>query len=72
MNKTFSQGWAAEPFKRQFPEMDEKDAAHLDRLNHAITDMLLSDLLTQSQVDGIRQKRFPKLVSKYVSRIQKS
>lgn len=66
MSNTFEQGWAARPFKEQFPELDDKAAEHLDRLNHAITDMLLSDLLTDSQVRDIRTKKFPKLVSREV------
>jgi hypothetical protein len=32
----------------------------------SITDMLLSDLITESQAANIRQKRFPKLVGKEV------
>lgn len=68
---TFEQGWAARPFKEQFPEMDIRDAEHLDRLNHSITDMLLSGLLTDSQVRDIRQKKFPRVVSGYVSKIKK-
>lgn len=66
MATTFEQGWAALPFKEQFPDLPEKEAARLDRLNHAITDMGMADLLTSSQVRDIRQKRFPKLVSEVV------
>ena len=68
MKKTFEQGWAADPFKDQFPELEEKDAKHLDNVNHAITMLLLSDMITSSQCDNIRSKRFPKLVSKYVNK----
>lgn len=64
---TFEQGWAARPFKEQFPELSDKAAERLDKLNHAITDMLLCDLLTDSQVREIRTKKFPKLVSREVS-----
>ena len=69
---TFEQGWAARPFKEQFPELDDKAAEHLDKLNHAITDMLLSDLLTESQVREIRTKKFPKLVSREVNQARKA
>ena len=71
MSRTFEQGWAARPFKEQFPGMAEQDAEHLDRINRAITDMLLSNLLTDYQVAAIRQKKFPRLVSRYVARIPK-
>lgn len=66
MSNTFEQGWAARPFKEQFPELDDKTAERLDRLNMGITDMLMADLITSSQADAIRQKRFPKLVSREV------
>ncbi len=65
---TFEQGWAARPFKEQFPELDDKAAENLDKLNHAITDMLLCDLLTDSQARDIRTKKFPKLVSREVGK----
>jgi len=67
MSETFEQGWAARPFKDQFPELSDARAAYLDRLNRSITDMLMSDLITESQVDAIRRKRFPKLVSRELS-----
>lgn len=67
MSNTFEQGWAARPFKEQFPELSDKSAERLDRLNLAITDMLMADLITCSQGDAIRQKRFPKLVSREVN-----
>lgn len=67
MSNTFEQGWAARPFKAQFPELDDKDAERLDRLNMAITDLYIGDLLTDSQVDAIRQKKFPKVVAKAVN-----
>lgn len=67
MSDTFEQGWAARPFKEQFPELSDKDAERLDRLNHAITDMVMADLITSSQVDAIRAKKFPKLVGQVVS-----
>jgi hypothetical protein len=67
MTDTFEQGWAARPFKEQFPELDDKAADRLDRLNMGITDLYMGDLLTDSQVEAIRQKKFPKLVSKAVN-----
>lgn len=66
MSRTFEQGWAARPFKEQFPELSDKEAERLDRLNHAITDMYMADLLTTSQVDGIREKKMPKLVARFL------
>ena len=66
MNNTFEQGWAARPFKEQFPELDDEQAKWLDRLNFSITDLLLSDQLTDSQVRAIREKKFPKVVGKAV------
>lgn len=66
MSRTFEQGWAARPFKEQFPELPDREAERLDRLNRAITDMAMADLITPSQSDAIRKKRFPKLVSEVV------
>ena len=66
MARTFEQGWAARPFKEQFPELPDRDAATLDRLNAAITDMVMAGLLTDSQATAIRQKKFPKLVGEVV------
>lgn len=66
MSRTFEQGWAARPFKEQFPFLPDREAARLDRLNHAITDMAMADLITDSQCQAIRGKRFPKLVSEVV------
>lgn len=71
MSDTFDQGWAARPFKEQFPELSDKEADHLDKINHAITIMLIADLITDSQRDAIRMKRFPKLVSKVVNAARK-
>lgn len=66
MSNTFEQGWAARPFKEQFPELSDKSAERLDRLNMGITDMLIADLVTDSQASTIRQKRFPKVVGEAV------
>ena len=68
---TFEQGWAARPFKEQFPELSDKDATHLDQLNHAVTNMLLADLITSTQAQAIRMKRFPKIVSRLVTLARK-
>ncbi|WP_187375340.1 hypothetical protein [Pseudomonas massiliensis] len=66
MPGTFEQGWAARPFAEQFPEMDAKEAERLDRLNHAITYLYMADMLTDSQVKAIREKKFPRVVTKAV------
>ena len=66
MSRTFEQGWAARPFKEQFPDLPDREAAKLDRLNAAITDMIMADLLTDSQAAAIRQKKFQKLVGEVV------
>lgn len=71
MKETFDQGWAADPFKEQFPEMSDRDASHLDEINKAITLLSMADMITYSQFNNIRQKRFPKLVSDYVSKARK-
>ena len=70
MTGTFEQGWAARPFAEQFPKMDAKEAERLDRLNHAITDLYMADMLTDSQVKAIREKKMPKAVSKAVAKIK--
>ena len=66
MSRTFEQGWAARPFKEQFPELSDKAATHLDRLNRAITDLYMADMLTDSQVKALREKKFPRVVTKAV------
>lgn len=66
MSRTFEQGWAARPFKEQFPFLPDNEAQKLDRLNRSITDMGMWGLITDSQSRDIRQKRFPKLVSEIV------
>lgn len=70
MSQTFEQGWAARPFKEQFPFLPDREAERLDRLNMAITDMVMADLITNSQLDSIRHKRFPKLVGEVVRAYQ--
>lgn len=72
MSRTFEQGWAARPFAEQFPQMDAKEAERLDRLNHAITDLYMADMLTDSQVKAIREKKMPKAVSKAVAKMKAS
>ncbi len=72
MTQTFEQGWAARSFAEQFPSMDAKDAERLDRLNHAITDLYMADMLTDSQIKAIREKKMPKAVGKAVAKMRKS
>lgn len=66
MATSFEQGWAARTFKEQFPELSDSDASLLDRLNMSITDMLLTDLLTDAQAASIRTKKFPRVVGRLV------
>ena len=70
MSQTLEQGWAARPFKEQFPFLPDMEAERLDRLNKAIMDMVMADLITNSQLDSIRHKRFPKLVGEVVRAYQ--
>ena len=69
---TFEQGWAARPFKYQFPELSDNDAASIDRRYRAVTDMLMADLITRTQAESIRMKRFPKIVSRLVTLARKT
>lgn len=55
-NETFEQGWAARPFAEQFPELPKEASDRLDRLNAAVTDLYLADMLTQSEVERARKK----------------
>lgn len=68
MKETFEQGWAARPFKEQFPELSDNEAERLDKINTAITLLSMADLLTFSQTDAIRQKKMPKVVSAAISK----
>lgn len=70
MSGTFEQGWAARPFAEQFPQMDAKEAGRLDRLNRAITDLYMADMLTDSQVKAIREKKMPRAVGKAVAKMK--
>lgn len=70
MSRTFEQGWAAKPFAEQFPQMDSKEADRLDRLNRAITDLYMADMLTDSQVKAIREKKMPRAVGKAVAKMK--
>lgn len=63
MNTTFEQGWAARPFKEQFPQLTDHQANNLDKVNEAITTLLMSDMLTDSAYKMLREKKFPKLVA---------
>lgn len=68
MSETFEQGWAARPFKEQFPDLDDKAAARLDAINKAITTLAINDCLTPSQSDAIRGNKFPKVVAHEVNK----
>ena len=67
MKNTFEQGWFARPFKEQFPELTDIDARKLDKVNEAISTLYFDDMLTDGQLDAIRDKKFPRLVSEAVS-----
>ena len=67
MKVTFAQGWSARPFKEQFPELTDIEAQKLDKVNEAITRLYLDDMLTDEQLYTIRDKKFPRLVSKTVN-----
>ena len=71
MKDTFEQGWSARPFKEQFPELTDAEANKLDEVNKAISTLYFDDMLTDSQLDAIRGKKFPRLVSKAVSQARK-
>ena len=71
MKDTFEQGWSARPFKEQFPELTAIEAQKLDAVNEAISTLYFDDMLTDSQLDAIRTKKFPRLVSKAVSQARK-
>ena len=63
MSNTFEQGWAAKPFKVQFPQLSDESASRLDAINEAITLLYLSGIITHSMVASARQKKFPKVVA---------
>ena len=67
MKVTFEQGWSARPFKEQFPELSDFEAQRLDKINEGIYRLYFDDMLTDSQLDTIRTKKFPRLVSEAVS-----
>ena len=71
MKITIEQGLSARPFKEQFPELTDKEARKLDKLNEAITMLYLDDLLTVVQLYAIRDEKFPCLVSEIVSQARK-
>lgn len=64
MSHTCEQGWAARPFKEQFPQLTDAEAGHLDKLNSYITYLRFADMLTDSQADTMRQKKMPRAVGK--------
>ena len=71
MKDTFEQGWSARPFKEQFPELTDAEANKLDEVNKAISTLYFDDMLTDSQLDAIRGKKFPRLVSEAVNKARK-
>ena len=71
MKDTFEQGLAARPFKEQFPELSDIEAQKLDKVNEAITTLYFADILTHTRLITIRDKNFPRLVSKAVSQARK-
>ena len=71
MKDTFEQGWSARPFKEQFPELTDIEAQKLDKVNEAISTLYFDDMLTDGQLDTIRDKKFPRLVSEAVSQARK-
>ena len=71
MKDTFEQGWSARPFKEQFPELSDFEAQRLDKVNEGIYRLYFDDMLTDDQLYTIRDKKFPRLVSKAVSQARK-
>ena len=71
MKITFEQGWSARPFKEQFPELSDFEAQRLDKVNEGIYRLYFDDMLTDDQLYAIRDKKFPRLVSKVVSQARK-
>ena len=71
MKITFEQGWSARPFKEQFPELSDFEAQRLDKVNEGIYRLYFDDMLTDDQLYTIRDKKFPRLVSKTVSQARK-
>ena len=71
MKITFEQGWSARPFKEQFPELSDFEAQRLDKVNEGIYRLYFDDMLTDDQLYTIRDKKFPRLVSKAVSQARK-
>ena len=71
MKVTFEQRWSARPFKEQFPELSDFEAQRLDKVNKAISTLYFDDMLTDGQLNAIRDKKFPRLVSKVVSQARK-
>lgn len=69
--RTFEQGWAANRLREKFPDMDTDVATRLDRINEAITTPILEDMITESQMNAIRQKKFPKMVGREAAKMSK-
>lgn len=68
---TFEQGWAARPFKEQFPQLTDDESARLDAINKAISTLLFAGMLTDSQRNMIRQKKMPRAVFKVLREANK-
>ena len=71
MKDTFEQGLAARPFKEQFPELSDIEAQKLDKVNEAITTLYFAGILSHARLITVRDKNFPRLVSKAVSQARK-
>ena len=71
MKITIEQGWSARPFKEQFPELSDFEAQRLDKVNEGIYRLYFDDMLTDDQLYKIRDKKFPRLVSKAISQARK-
>lgn len=71
MSITFEQGWAARPFKVQFPQLSDDSAAQLDAINSAITTLWVEDLLTDSTYSLLRNRKFPQIVSRKLAELDK-
>lgn len=65
-NNVIEQGWAARPFAEQFPELPERDAKLFDDINRAITLLSVHGMMTPSQMENIRGKKFTNLIRRKV------
>lgn len=72
MSTTFEQGWAARPFKEQFPQLSDASAERLDAINEAITTVYVGGIATHGWVDQIRKTKFPKIVAEALAEAGKA